>query len=70
MDGHERDWLAAQMEPLVAAMHDLGSLWPSASQVLKLYIHGLRDNWSWELSHVSWSHRLMYILESHYIHLQ
>lgn len=38
MDGHERDWLAAQIEPLVAARHDLGSFWPSASQVLKLYV--------------------------------
>lgn len=34
MDGRERAWLTAQMEPLVAAMRDLGSLWPSASQVL------------------------------------
>lgn len=69
MDGHERAWLTAQREPLVAAMRDLGSLWPLASQVLNC-IHGLRDNWSWEWSHVSWTHRLMYILESHYIHLQ
>lgn len=70
MDGRERDWLAAQVEPLVAAMHGLVSLWPSASWVFKLYIHGLRDNWSWELSHVSWTHRLMCIVEGHYIHLQ